>query len=436
MIRLALAFLLIAAVPARAQVPIQEVTSPGGISAWLVEEHSIPFVALELRFRGGTSLDLPGKRGATNLMTGLLEEGAADMDSRAFAEAKEELATSIDFDVYGDVLTVSAQFLSENMEESVDLVRASLEEPTFEEASVERVRGQVLSYIRSRVTDPDEIAGDAMAAAAYGDHPYGSFDSGTVESVTDLTRADIVTAWENAIARDRVYVSAVGDITPEELGTVIDTILSGIHEEGGEYPDEVDYAPTPGVSVTPFDTPQSVARFGQPGMEIDDPDFFAAYLVNTIMGGSNFENRLFDEVREKRGLTYGIGTWLSDSDYSEVLGGSFSSQNATMAEAIEVVQEEWRKMAEDGVTAEELAAAKKYLTGAYPLRFDGNANIANILTSMQMDDYPIDYPQTRNEKVMAVTLEEANRVAAELFQPENLRFVVVGQPEGLEPTVN
>lgn len=436
MIRLAIALFLIAVVPARAQVPIQEVTSPGGISAWLVEEHSIPFVALELRFRGGTSLDLPGKRGATNLMAGLLEEGAADMDSRAFAEAKEDLATSIDFDVYGDVLTVSAQFLTENLEPSIDLIRASLVEPTFDDVAVERVRGQVLSYINSRQTDPDELAGDAMNAAAYGDHPYGSFDGGTVDGVTALTRDDIVTAWENAIARDRVYVSAVGDITPEQLGTVLDTILGDLREEGGAYPDPVPFGATPGISVVPFDTPQSVARFGQPGMKIDNPDFFAAYIVNTIMGGANFENRLFDEVREKRGLTYGIGTYLSDSDYSEVLGGSFSSQNGVMAEAVSVVQEEWAKMAEDGITEQELADAKKYLTGAYPLRFDGNSNIANILTSMQMDGYPIDYPETRNEKVMGVTLEEANRVAAELFQPENLRFVVVGQPEGLEPTVN
>lgn len=436
MIRLALALLLLAAAPASAQVSIEEVTSPGGISAWLVEEHSIPFVSLEIRFRGGTSLDLPGKRGATNLMTGLLEEGAGDMDSRAFAEAKEDQATSIEFDVYGDVLTVSSRFLTENMDPSVDLVRAALEEPTFDEQAVERVRGQVLAYIRSRKTDPNEIASDALNAAAYGDHPYGSFDNGTLESVTALTRDDIVTAWKNAIARDRVYVSAVGDITPEQLGKVMDTILGGIHDEGAPYPDEVDFGAAPGVSVIPFDTPQSVARFAQPGMKIDDPDFFAAYIVNTVMGGSDFENRLFDEVREKRGLTYGIGTYLSDSDYTEALGGGFSSVNANMAQAVSVVEDEWNKMSENGITADELSDAKTYLTGAYPLRFDGNSNIANILTSMQMDGYSIDYPKTRNDKVNAVTLDEANRVASELFQPDRLRFVVVGQPEGLEPTVN
>ncbi|WP_298496651.1 pitrilysin family protein [uncultured Maritimibacter sp.] len=436
MIRYAILFVALFTLPLKAEVPIQEVTSPGGLKAWLVEEHSIPFVALEIRFRGGAVLDEPGKEGATNLMAGLLEEGAADMDSRAFAEAKEEVATSIGFDIYDDMITVSTRYLTENADRSLDLLRAALIEPTFDQPSIDRVRGQVLASLNSRRTDPDAIAGDAMSSAAYGDHPYGRHIGGTVDSVTGLTRDDIVTAFRNAIAKDRAYIAAVGDITAEELGAVMDRVLGDMPAEGAPFPDAVPFGADPGVSVTPFDTPQSVARFGQPGMSIDDPDFFAAFILNTIMGGSGFESRLMQEVREKRGLTYGIGTYLIDSDYSEAYMGSFSSQNGRMAEAVAVVQDEWRKMAEDGVTQEELDAAKLYLTGSYPLRFDGNSNIANILASMQMDGYSIDYPATRNDKIEAVTLEEANRVAGEFFQPENLRFVVVGQPEGLEPTVN
>ncbi len=432
----ALFALLILAVPARAEVDIQEVTSPGGIEAWLVEEHSIPFVALEISFRGGASLDDAGKRGATNLMTGLLEEGSGDMDSRAFAEAKQELATSIGFDIYGDSISVSSRFLTENMDASTDLIAASLTDPTFSEEAIERVRGQVISHLRSRATDPDDIAGDVMAAAAYGDHPYGRYLGGTVESVTALTRDDIVAAWRNAIARDRVYVAAVGDVTPEQLGALMDKVLGDLPENGKDFPPEVAFDPEPGVSVTDFDTPQSVARFGQPGMKITDPDFFAAFILNTVMGGSGFESRLMDEVREKRGLTYGIGTYMIDSDYTEALMGSFSTVNPRMAEAVGVVQDEWRKMAEEGITEEELEAAKLYLTGSYPLRFDGNARIAGMLVSMQMDGYSVDYPKTRNDKVNAVTLEEANRVAAELYDPDNLRFFVVGRPAELEPTVN
>jgi hypothetical protein len=169
-------------------IDIQEVTSPGGIDAWLVEDASIPFVAIEIWFNGGASLDAPGKRGAIHLMTGLLEEGAEDMDARAFAEEVEGLAASFEFDVYRDALTVSARMLTENREAAADLLRAALVAPRFDEDAVERVRGQVLSIIDGDARDPDEIAGQTFNALAWGDHPYGSALEGTRESVGALTR--------------------------------------------------------------------------------------------------------------------------------------------------------------------------------------------------------------------------------------------------------
>ena len=189
-----------------------------------------------------------------------------------------------------------------------------------------------------------------------------------------------------------------------------------------------------GVTVVEFDTPQSVARFGQPGIARDDPDFFPAYVVNQVFGDPGFGSRLTDEVRVKRGLTYGIGTYLVTQDRSDVILGQVATQNDRVDETIEVVRDEWRRIAEEGVTEAELEAAKTYLTGAYPLRFDGNAPIARILVGMQMEGLPMDYVNTRNDMVRAVTLEDANRVAAELYDPEALHFVVVGRPEGLEPT--
>jgi zinc protease len=152
----AIAFVL--ALPAHAAVEIQEVTSPGGIEAWLVEERSIPFAAIEIRFRGGTSLDEAGKEGATNLMMALIEEGAGDMDAQAFAAAREGLAASFSFDAHGDAVSVSARFLTENRAEAVALLRTALMEPRFDEAAIERVRAQVLSGIRSDATDPNRIA--------------------------------------------------------------------------------------------------------------------------------------------------------------------------------------------------------------------------------------------------------------------------------------
>ncbi|MEJ2036006.1 MAG: pitrilysin family protein, partial [Maritimibacter sp.] len=274
----------------------------------------------------------------------------------------------------------------------------------------------------------------AFDQLAYGDHPYGSFMAGTPESVAALTRDDLMAAFKNAIARDRIYISAVGDISAEELGVMLATLLGDLPETGAPMPQPVEFGATGGVTLVPFDTPQSVAYFGQPGIAVSDPDFFAAYILNTIFGGSGYHSRLNEEVREKRGLTYGIGTYLVDADYAQSLVGAVSSDNERMGKTLQVVRDEWAKIAQDGITQEELDAAKTYLTGAYPLRFDGNGPIARILIGMQLQGYPVDYVKTRNARIEAVTLDEANRVAAELYQPDNLRFVVAGKPVGVEAT--
>ena len=416
-----------AALPARAAVDIQTVTSDGGFTAWLVEDHSIPFVALELRFKGGTSLDQPDKSGAINLMVGLLEEGSGDMDARAFARATETLAASFGFDHYDDAVTVSARFLTENRDQALDLLRTALTEPRFDEDAIERVRAQVLSGIRSDLKDPRAIARRNFETVMYGDHPYGQPESGTIETVSALTRDDLIAAHRGALAKDRVHISAVGDIDADQLAVLMDRLLGGLPETGVPLAGPADLNFPGGVTVVPFDTPQSVALFGQKGIDRDDPDFFPAFVLDLILGGGSFESRLMQEVREKRGLTYGVYTYLADKDQAKTWMGSVASANDRVAEAVQVIRDEWARLAEEGVTQQELDDAKTYLTGAYPLRFDSNAAIANIMVGMQIGDMPI----LRNDKVRAVTLEDVNRVAKKLLDPESLTFVVVGQPEGL-----
>ncbi|TRD22255.1 M16 family metallopeptidase [Palleronia caenipelagi] len=432
MIRLVLAvFLTLLTLPARAAVDIQEVTSPGGINAWLVEEPAIPFVALELRFLPGAALDRTGKRGAVNLMMGLLEEGTGDLDAQGFAAARDELAASYSYQAYDDAVAISAKFLSENRDEAVDLLRRSIIEPAFAQDAIDRVRDQVLSVIARNAVEPNEIGRARFNELAYGDHPYGSAVEGTVESVAALTRDDIMQAHRDVLVRDNLYVSAVGDITAEELGALLDTLLGALPQST----DVADPGPAgwniaPGIELVEYDVPQSVVIFGQPGFERDDPDFFAAYVLNDILGGRGFSSRLMEEARVKRGLTYGIGTFLAPMEYAASTGGQASSANESAAELVSVISDEWVRIAE-GVTEEELAAAKTYLTGAYPLRFDGNERIASILVGMQMDDLPVSYIATRNADIEALKVEDLARVAKRLYQPENLSFVIVGQPEGL-----
>ncbi|MEE4345894.1 MAG: pitrilysin family protein [Paracoccaceae bacterium] len=427
---------LAAALPARAAIEIKEVVSPGGITAWLVEDHSIPFTALEIRFRGGASVEPMDKRGATNLMTALLEEGAGEMDARAFARARDGLAASFRYSASDDALSVSAQFLTENRDAAVDLLRQSLIQPRFDAEAIERVRAQVLSGLRSDEKDPQSIAARRFDGLVFGDHPYASSLDGTIDTVTALTRDDLLAAHAASMARDRIYVSAVGDITAADLGVLLDSLLGDLPASGAPLPGPADPVFPGGVDVVDFPTPQSVVLFGQPGIGQDDPDFFAAFILDHILGGGGFESRLMTEVREKRGLTYGIYTYLADRDYAQFWGGSVASANDRVAEAVEVIRAEWARLQTEGVSAEELQNAKTYLTGAYPLRFDGNGTIANIIVGMQVRGLPIDYAATRNDKVNAVTLEDVNRVARDLLDPEALSFVVVGQPVGLMETSN
>ena len=419
---------------ATAAIEIKEITSPGGIEAWMVEEPTIPFAALEIRIRGGANLDAPGKRGAVNLMMALIEEGADDMDARTFQAKREELAASFSFRAFDDTLSISAEFLSENRDEALALLRSALVNPRFDQAAIDRVRAQVLTGIASDEKNPNRIAGAALNAAAFGDHPYGTNMDGTVESVNALTRGDIVAAHQATFTRDRIFVGAVGDITAEELGPILDELLGDLPESGPALPEDIDFGLEGGITVIDYETPQSVALFGHSGIERDDDDFFAAYIINQVMGAGGFESRLMQEVREKRGLTYGISTFLVPKNHAEMILGSVASSNETIAQAIEVTRAEWGRMANEGMTEEELATVKTFLTGEYPLRFDGNAEIASILVGMQMIGLPSDYVINRNDYIEAVTLEEVNRVASELLDPEALHFVVVGKPEGLEPS--
>lgn len=429
--RLILTLFLLVASPLRAEVDITPVESPGGLDAWLVEERSISFIAIDLIFEGGATLDPDESLGATALMAALLDEGAADLDAQGFAIRVEELAARFSFDAGRDTVTVSAQFLTETAPEVIALLNTALTQPRFYADAVERVRAQMVASLRRDALDPNTIASRAFAEAAYPGHPYARPSEGTPESVAGLTRDALLRAHEGAIARDRVHIGVAGDVDAETLGPLLDTLFAGVPDTGAPLPPHADFAADPGVTPVPFEGPQSVVAFGHAGIARDDPDFLTAFVVNEIVGGGRFGTRLMSELREKRGLTYGVGSFLASGFLGESYQGRLSASNADVGQVVDLIRAEWGKLASDGVTAEELDRIKTYLTGAYPLRFDGNGAIAGIMASMQFQEFGIDYVNTRNGLIDAVTLDQANAVAKRLYQPDALRFVIVGQPEGL-----
>lgn len=433
MIRLCLAFavLMLAAVPVRAASEIEEFTTPGGITVWLVREPSIPIIAIDVSFRGGTSLDPEGKEGATYLMAGLLEEGSGDLDAAGFRRAQEDLAARYTYRAYRDSVSISAEMLSENADAAIDLLRLALAEPSFDQTAIDRVKSQVTSSLTSDETDPDEIASREFRRLSFPGHPYARRDEGSLTSVAALTRADIVAAHQAALVRDRMFVGAVGDITPERLAPMIDRLLGDLPASGPDLPGKTEMTIPGGITVIDLDVPQSVALFGHRGIARDHPDYLIAYVLNEVFGGGGLGSRLSDEVREKRGLTYGVFASLAPYAQASQVIGSVSSSNDKIAESIAVIRAEWARIADQGLTEAELDRIKLYLTGSYPLRFDSNAKIAGNLVGMQMVKLPIDYVRNRNDLVNAVTLEDVNRVASWLYRPEDLHFVVVGKPIGL-----
>ena len=432
---LAVAILFLAVATMARATEVVRVVSPGGIEAWLVEAHEIPVLSVEIAFRGGASRDPKGREGLANMVSGLLDEGAGDYPSQAYQARIEDLAIHLGFDANQDSFSASLKTLSENTAAAFEMLRLALGEPRFDDQPVARIRRQIQAGLARRTEDPDYVARRTWFSTAFPNHPYGRPVEGTPDSVAAITKADLKGFMADQIARDRMVIGVVGDITAERLATLLDQTFGGLPAVGG---DRVVADTTPAgagrVIVVERDIPQSVVLFGQRGLRRKDADFYAAYVMNRILGGGGFTSRLTAEVREKRGLAYGVYTYLSPYDHAALYLGRVATQNGRVAESLTVIRAEIARLRDHGASAAELADAKTYLTGSFPLRLDSNGKIANLLVGIQLQDLGIDYIDRRNGYIEAVTLDDVNRVAASLLDPDSLLVVVVGKPAGIKAT--
>lgn len=429
---LALSFLFTQTRPASA-MNIQTIKSPGGIEAWLVEEHSVPLMALRFAFEGGSSQDSPGKDGLANFMTAMMDEGAGDLKSEDFQERMEEIAMRMNYDDAKDYFYGSFETLSANRDKAVDLLKLVIQKPRFDTDAIERMRKQLIANLAYADKDPDKVAARAWYALAYPGHPYGRPANGTKESLAAITRADLVDYHKRVFARSNLKVVAVGDITAAELGKLLDEVFGGLPEKAALVPVANVEPVTPGrQEVIEMGVPQSVAVFGFGAMERKDPDFITAFVLNHIIGGGGFSAKLMEEVREKRGLAYSVYTYIQPYKHTSLLQGSVATKNEAMGESLDIIGNELKKMAENGPSEADLDAAKSYLTGSYALRFDTNAKIAAQLLGLQVEGFGTDYVEKRNQLINAVSMADAKRVAARLFKVNNLLVTIVGKPAGLK----
>ncbi|UCH76200.1 MAG: insulinase family protein [Rhodospirillales bacterium] len=438
MVRLiALAILAAAVVAPRpaSAVNVERVVSPGGIEAWLVRDTMVPLVSIEFSFRGGAALDPAGKAGLADMTVSLLDEGAGTFDSQAFQQRLSDLAVEMSFSAGADTIRGSLKTLNRNRDEAVELLRLALTAPRFEADAVERIRQQILTVLARKSTDPDEIAGRVWWKAVFPDHPYGRPVEGTPQSIAAITVADMRRLIAERFARDQLIVGVVGDITPEELRPLLDRAFGDLPATGE--PVQLAEASIHAAGETFIirqDVPQSVVVFGHSGLKRDHPDFYVASVINYVLGGGGFSSRLYEEVREKRGLAYSVYSYISPMSAAAVFAGGVSTQNGRVADSLAVIRAEWARMRDHGVSEQELTDAKTYLTGSFPLRFTSTDRIARMLVGMQYNDLGIDYIDRRNRYIEAVSREDIARVANSLLKPDDLTFVIVGDPAGIEAT--
>lgn len=412
---------------------IQSVKSETGVEIWLVENHVNPIVSLAFGVKGGSGYDPAGKEGLAELASGLLDEGAGDVDSQAFQKRLTDRGIELSFSSGVDDFTGQMRFLRDDRNEAAQLLGLALSAPRFDPEPVERMRNGQLIDVAQGESDPNTIAGRQMEEMVLNGHPYARPSNGTVASVTAITADDLKQFMRQRFVRSRLKVSIVGDVTPAEAKAFVDQAF-------GTLPQDAPLAAVPPIApskdgrtrLVDFAVPQAIVQFAEPGIARADPDFFPAYLVNYVLGGGGFSSRLMNEVREKRGLVYGIGTSLWTFDAGGLIAGQFQTDPGKVAQAIDIVRAEWQRIASEGPTQAELDDAKTYLLGYYPRNFTTTMGTAQVLLGLQTENLGIDYVTRRQKEIAAVTIDDARRAAKRLFDAAQMTFVVVGPADQIK----
>lgn len=422
---LSVLFLILPAVTARASVAIQDVKSSKGVDAWLVEDYSVPIIAIRFVFDGGSTQDPPGKEGLANLMTGLFDEGAGNLDSEAFQIRLDDVGAEMSFDERRDGTYGSMRMLAERKDEAFELLRLAITQPRFDQAPIDRIRAQILSGIIAGENDPDTIAQTKWAEAIYSNHPYARSDQGTRQSIATITPDDLRAFHKANFARGGLHVAVVGAIDAETLKQKLDLLFGDLPEKQLLRPvADIDPKLAQHVEVN-YALPQTSLQLAYPGVKRDAPDFFAAALMNEILGGGTFTSRLFSEVREKRGLAYSVNSSLINQEHANALIITTATRSDRAAQTLGIVRDVVKRMAEEGPTAEELAATKKYMIGAYAINnLNSSSAIAATLVELQIDKLGIDYMQRRTAYIDGVTLDQVKAAAKKLLSTEPAIMVV------------
>jgi zinc protease len=410
-------------------VDVKTLKMPKGEEVWYVSDHTLPMIAMSASLPAGSAYDPRNKPGLSAFTASLLDEGAGNLNATAYQTALSNRAIRLSISPGRDYLTITLVTLTDNAKDAFQLLGLALAHPRFDQDAVQRVRAQILSSLEQEDTDPPTVAAKGFYRAFFHDHPYGHPVNGDVASVNAITQGDIRNFAAEHWVRGDLRIAVSGDVDATTLMQLINSAFGKLPARSPALPPWPGHVGQPGIEVIPLPVPQPTVVFGLPGLMRSDKDFVPAFVANYILGGGGFASRLTDEVRVKRGLTYDISTSLDSLRRAGILAGEFATKQGSVQDAIGVVRDTLQTFADNGPTDKELADAKTYLTGSFPMSFSSNVGIVGELNGFQQIGLPVDYVQKRNALIEAVTVADVKRAAKRLFNPRAMTIVIGGTPE-------
>jgi zinc protease len=397
-------------------------------SVWFQEDHTVPMVAVSISLPAGSAYDPAARPGLAALAAYLFNEGAGNFNATTYQNELARRAIQLNLSPDRDYFTLSFVTLSANLKDAFRLVGLALQRPRFDADAIARVRAQMLQSLQQEGEDPEAMASRRFYELFFAGHPYGHEVGGTGAGLAAITAADLKAFARAHWVRGGAKIAVSGDTDTATLTSLLKSAFGPLPGNTLPAPPRVARYSAPRTITVAMSVPQSTAFFGLPGLLRSDPDYLAGYVANYIVGGGDFSSRLTNEVREKRGLTYGISTSFGDFRGGGYIIGQVATKRESMSESLAVIRDVLRSYAQDGPTADELSDAKTYLTGSYPLSFSSNSGIAAQLNSFQREGLPIEYVTRRNGLINALTLDDVRRTARRLFNPTRLVVVVAGAP--------
>lgn len=411
-----------------AEIAPAKITTANGMTVLVLEQHFLPIVEIHALVKTGSAQDPPDKAGLANLVASLLDEGTTTRSSKQLAEQIDFVGGSLEAKATEDFTTASARVLKKDIDLGFTLLADILMRPAFPKQEFERVRSQILGEIASDNDDPGHVAMKAFNQLIFHNHPYRWPVNGTEDTLGKITLADVQGFYAKEYLPNQVILTVVGDVTVEQATTLVQTYF-GSWKKGTPPPRTVK-KPTiiekKAVQLIEKDLTQSTIVLGHGGISRTNPDFYAVTVMNHILGAGGFSSRLMDSIRDKQGLAYGI---MSHYD-ARSMPGSFwiNLQTRTEAtnQAISGVLAEMKAIREAPVTDQELAEAKSFLMGSFPLRLDSTAKLAQVLAQVEFYGLGFEYFTQYPKWIERVTKEDIQRVAKQYLDPQHYALVVVG----------